>query len=203
MFSAVKTTALAPADRELRPAFRSWVSSVLGDEPEAVILEELGICRGLARVDLVVVNGRLEGYEIKSDRDSLRRLAGQVESYGKVLDRVSLVVGGRHLREAKRMVPRWWGIVRVETTGPSPQFVTIRRGGKNPRRDPRSLVELLWRDDAVAFLEQHGAARGIKGKPRRAVWDRICERFSEDEIALAVRRQLKARKELPGRSRPS
>lgn len=195
----------APAltDSELRPALRSWVAASLDGNPDTLILEELGICRGQARVDLVVVNGMLQGYEIKSDRDSLRRLAGQVECYSRVLDRVTLVVGERHLREAQEMVPRWWGILRVRTNGPSPRFTTVRKGGKNPGPDPRSLVELLWRDDAVAFLEQRGAARGIRSKPRSAAWDRICEQFGVDEIAVAVRAQLKARTAQPVPSPPS
>ena len=32
-----------------------------------------------------------------------------------------------------------------------------------------------------------------RGKPRRFVWDRVCERFELDEIAAAVRDCLKAR----------
>src|SRR5438874_50079 len=72
------------------------------------LVEELGLCRGQVRVDLVVVNGSLHGYEIKSDRDSLRRLAGQVAVYGRVLDRASLVVGTRHGYTAISSVPDWW-----------------------------------------------------------------------------------------------
>jgi hypothetical protein len=55
------------------------------------------------------------------------------------------------------------------------------------------LVELLWFDDAIGLLEGRDVARGVRGKPRRFVWDRVCEHFSVDEIASAVRTQLKAR----------
>lgn len=199
----MKKMAVVPADRDLRPGIRTWISASVGESAGTVLIEELGICRGQARVDFVVVNGSLDGYEIKSDRDSLRRLAGQVESYGKVLDRVTLVVGRRHLREAKEIVPPWWGIVRIEAGEASARFVTVRKGRKNPACDPRSLVELLWRDDAIALLEQHGVAGGVRGKPRRAVWDRICERLGGDEIATAVREQLKARRAPPAHLRLS
>jgi hypothetical protein len=166
-------------------------------EADTIVLEELGVCRGKVRVDLAVVNGLLHGYEIKSDRDSLRRLVAQVELYSRVLDRATLVVGERHLPEAMEMVPIWWGIIRIEPMLSIPRFRTVRRGRRNPGQDPRSLVELLWLDDAVALLKQRNAVRGVKGKPRRVVWDRVCEHFDLDEIGTAVRAHLKARATLP------
>ena len=47
------------------------------DEKGVVLIDELGLCKGSARVDLAVVGNQLHGYEIKSDRDSLRRLRTQ------------------------------------------------------------------------------------------------------------------------------
>ena len=35
------------------------------------IVEELSVCDGEARVDVALINGKLCGYEIKSDRDTL------------------------------------------------------------------------------------------------------------------------------------
>ena len=110
-----------------------------------------------------------------------------------IRDRATLVVGERHLREAAEMLPAWWGILRVDTSSTGPRFRTLRRGRENPDQDPRSLVELIWLDEAVALLEQRDAARGVRGKPRRVVWDRLCEHFALEEIAETVRCRLKAR----------
>ena len=181
------------SDADIRPALRSLLLSQHRDEPGTILVEELGFCRGQTRIDLAVVNGLLHGYEIKSDRDSLRRLSGQIDFYGKVLDRATLVVGERHLGEAVAMLPQWWGVLRVEVGSNGPRFRTARRGSKNPDRDPRSLVELIWLEEAVALLERRDAARGVRGKPRRVVWDRICEHFALEESAEAVRCHLKAR----------
>lgn len=181
------------SDADIRPALRSLLLSQHGDEPDTILVEELGFCRGRARIDLAVVNGQLHGYEIKSDRDSLRRLSSQIDLYGKVLDLATLVVGERHLREAAEMLPAWWSILRVDTSSTGPRFRTLRRGRENPDQDPRSLVELIWLDEAVALLEQRDAARGVRGKPRRVVWDRLCEHFALEEIAETVRCRLKAR----------
>jgi hypothetical protein len=180
-------------DVEIRPALRTRLSSALDIDEDTAIIEELGLCRGLVRIDLAVVNGTIHGYEIKSERDSLRRLAGQVAIYSRVLDQATLVVGTRHIAEALKIVPVWWGILRFETAIGNLRFKRVRRGSRNPGRDVRSLVELLWLDDAIALLERHNAVRGVMGKPRRVVWDRLCETVAVDEIAAAVRARLKAR----------
>lgn len=98
------STQRPPADVDIRPVLRrSLLASTAGEG--SVVVEELGLCRGRVRVDLAVVNGSLHGYEIKSDRDSLDRLAGQADVYSKVLDQVTLVVGERHLAHAMDRVP--------------------------------------------------------------------------------------------------
>lgn len=181
-----------PTDADIRSALRLSLLSKHADD-NTVIIEELGLCRGRVRVDLAVVNGILHGYEIKSDRDSLHRLGSQIEFYGKTLDRVTLVVGERHLAGAIEMVPNWWGVLEIQMSARKLRFKRLRRSRQNPCRDPRSLVELLWLDDAVALLEERGAAKGIRGKPRCVVWDRICQHFAEDEIAETVRNHIKAR----------
>lgn len=181
------------SDAEIRPVLKHRVLASNKNEPGTVLLEELGLCRGLVRVDLALVNGLIHGFEIKSERDSLRRLEGQADLYSRVLDRATLVTAECHLDEAVAVVPNWWGIQRV-TASPRGcvRIATVRRGRRNPTPDPRCLVELLWLDDALRLLEEHGAARGVRGKPRRAVWDRVCEALDIDVIARAVRDNLKA-----------
>lgn len=170
------------------------------DRPDTVLIEELGLCRGQVRMDIAVVNGSLHGYEIKSNRDTLRRLRTQVDLYSKVLDEATLVVGDRLLAAALDVLPAWWGVLLVHQTAHGCLFTTVREAGQNPCRDPRALVELLWFERALALLERCDAARGVRGKPRRVVWDRICEVVGTDEIAAAVREGLKARatSQVPG-----
>ena len=78
-------------DAEIRPALREHLLRRHASETDTVLIEELGLRRSHVRVDLAVVNGSLHGFEIKSDRDSLRRLARQVDLYSQVLDRATLV----------------------------------------------------------------------------------------------------------------
>src|SRR3990172_5976308 len=100
-------------DAEIRSALRAHLRIEHRGEADTVIIEELGFCRGQVRIDLAVVNGFLHGYEIKSDRDSLRRLGVQIDYFSKVLDRATLVAGERHIEKTIDMVPGWWEILRV------------------------------------------------------------------------------------------
>jgi len=186
-----------PNDADVRAALRKKLTSRYGGRCETVVLDELGVCRGEVRVDVAVVNGKIHGYEIKSDRDSLRRLAGQIALYGKVLDQATLVVGERHFSAAAAMLPEWWGLLLVKSTNNGPRFETMRRARMNPARDARALVEFLWLEDSIALLQQHGLDRGVRTKPRRVIWDRICESFDIEVIAAAVRAKLKSRAMLP------
>ena len=42
-------------------------------------------------------------------------------------------------------------------------------------------------------MKNEALLKGVRGKPRHIVWDRVCDRFGIEEIEAAVRAQLKAR----------
>lgn len=104
-------------DNQIRSALKQKLFVQYFRDSETLILDEVGIRHGAARIDLVVVNGTLHGFEIKSDRDTLKRLPKQVRIYNPVLDRITLVVGHRHADEAMQIVPEWWG-VKLAVIGP-------------------------------------------------------------------------------------
>ena len=95
-----------------------------GADPNTLIRQELGLCAGARRVDLAMINGELVGFEIKSDQDTLYRLAGQAEAYGQVLDRVTLVTTARYIDKAAALVPTWWGLIRADPADGSGQTPT-------------------------------------------------------------------------------
>jgi hypothetical protein len=185
-----------PTEADIRAALRTRLKSTQRRHPDTVIVDELGICRGEVRIDVAVINGQMHGYEIKSDRDSLRRLSGQIELYSKVLDKATLVTGDLHLDKAAILLPDWWGLLRAVPSVRGLQIGTVRQARLNPAKDARALAEFLWLDAALTLLEQHGLDRGVRTKPRRIIWDRISESFDIDVIADAVRDHLKARQAL-------
>ena len=105
--------------------------------------------------------------------DTLTRLAEQVDAYGQVLDRATLVTTQRWEERARQRIPSWWGSTVVEET-PVAIVVHERRQSKdNSRRlNPMALAQLLWRTEALDELRQCGQARGLSAKARYYVWER-------------------------------
>lgn len=186
-------TAEPLGDAEIRTVLTRYLEERWARCSETRFIEELGLCRGRARIDLAVVNACFHGYEIKSDRDRLDRLPSQAEIYSRVLDRATIVVGPTHLHDVLQIVPSWWGVLRIDMTSHGSVLEAVRPPSENPDQDSNALVELLWRDDAIALLETRQAARGVRSKPRPAVWSRVCEYFDLEEIAAAVRDRLRDR----------
>ena len=70
-----------------------------------------------------------------------------------------------------------------------PKGVTLkqrRRGRVNKNAQVRALIELLWRDETLALLERHGIDRGVRSKPRGAIWNHATARLDEETIRRAV-----------------
>jgi len=118
---------------QLRSAVKRKILARYENDPNTRILDELGLRHGAARIDIAVVNGIVHGYELKSDADNLKRLPRQIQIYDSVLDKVTLVVGSRHAKEAERMVPPWWGI-KVAAIGGSRwlRFRRCQKGDEKP-----------------------------------------------------------------------
>jgi hypothetical protein len=182
-------------DAILRAAVRKRLERKYGRNPDTLVLEELGLRHGKTRVDLAVVNGRLEGFELKSDKDRLTRLASQAAIYGDVLDRVTLVAGTRHVSHALDVIPVWWGVVSAtQSQGTRIQFDLIRPAQRNNGVDPLSLAKLLWREEALRVLETRGVADGVRSAKRSVLYSRLASVVPLPELQQIVRTSLKNRK---------
>ena len=117
------------------------------------IIEEMAVCDGEARVDVAVANGRLCGYEIKSDADTLDRLAIQKKCYDKTFDKVSIVVGEKFKDKIEEHVPEYWGIYVVSESSRGCKIRRMRPARLNRNIEVDSLLELLWRDEIVILLK--------------------------------------------------
>jgi hypothetical protein len=164
-------------------------------EAGTLILDELGLCQGAARVDLAVINGSLHGYEIKSECDTLERLPDQRYVYGRTLDFVTIVTSAKHAPKIRESVPRWWGIWAANPSTAGIELREVRRPRPNPAVDARAVAELLWRDEALEELESRALAHGLRGKPRRELWARLAAAMPLDELCAIVRDRLKQRQQ--------
>ncbi len=183
---------------DIRRALRTHLDFVYEKDPTALILEELGVCSGAVRVDMAVVTGTLKGFEIKSDQDTLKRLPLQASAYNKVFDTLTIVVGARHLQRIVAMVPPWWGILVLDgRPGDQPSLQCFRPEALNSDLDALALVQLLWRDEALAMLRANGLEAGLRSKPRRHLWEALARNIPLSDLREMVRTKLKARQGWP------
>jgi len=159
---------------------------------ETKFLDEVGLC-GEVRVDVTVLNGELAGYELKSARDTLRRLPTQIDVYSRVLDRATLVVADNHREGIEALLPTWWGLIVASSDGVTTCLEWKRRSERNPSVDPASLAQLLWRDEVLAELAARGLARGFRSKSRMLLSRRLSDALTLDELRALVRTRLKQR----------
>ncbi|WP_416309377.1 sce7726 family protein [Saccharopolyspora sp. NFXS83] len=178
-------------DRDVRTCLTSHLRAE-HPESDTLFVDELDL-GGLVRVDLAVVNGSFWGYEIKSARDNLRRLPSQVQVYSRTLDRAALVVAECHATKAIEFLPNWWEVIIATENQGSIQLNQLRRGTQNPVVDPWSLVQLLWREEALDELQKRGIDRGVRSKPRREIWRRMTEELDTSTIQETVRNRLRSR----------
>lgn len=181
-------------DGDVRQAVHQKVLRAHLGCPNTLVLDELGLSHGSARVDIAVINGQIHGYEIKSDKDTLVRLPNQIEVYSAVLDRVTLVVGKAHIDEAMTKIPSWWGVV-LATKGSrnAVNLQTQRSAQKNPNINLYEVASLLWRDEALELLEEHGISKGLRSKPRHVLYQCLVERLGERDLRQAIRQRLRDR----------
>ncbi len=179
-------------DADVRRILKQSLGLRYGAEPNTVVVEELGLCRGAVRADLAVVNGLLRGYEIKSDRDTLGRLSQQAQIYSRVFDMVTIVVAERHVDDAVTIIPNWWGVEVVTAEKERCQLVCFRDGAPNPSVDAMSVAQLLWRDEVIALLTKLGMPDATR-QPRRVLWAALANSMSLDSLRGQVRGVLKTR----------
>lgn len=185
-------------DRDIRDSLDAELRR-LHPPSDTLIFHEFGVAHGASRVDVGLVNGSLEGFEIKSERDTLRRLPSQIEAYNRVFDRVSVVASGKHVDRLIEQVPAWWGVMQAVETADGVVIETRRPAEDNPSLDPLGLAELLWRDELVAALAERGLLDGVRSKPKRVLQRTLADALTLPELATLVRDTLKQRDWRPDR----
>lgn len=164
------------------------------EDSNTIIVNEFGISHGIRRIDLAVVNGVMRGYEIKSEKDKLDRLPSQSASFSSVFDFLTLVVSTNHLTKAVELLPQWWGITEALWDQDRIILMERREAQFNPATDPRLLVALLWREEALQALSVRGLDKGLRTAPRTRMWQVLLDAVPKAELQAIVRTSICARK---------
>jgi len=189
---AIDEVALA-YDRGIRSHLRWRLERATALESETIIVDELSVCSGIARVDLAVINGSLHGFEIKGERDSLSRLIAQSEHFSEVMDHMTLVVADQFKCQATEIVPPWWGVSVVRRRGSAMFFEAVRECQRNPAISVLSFLEFLWRDEAYELAIRTGIGSGLKSANKSKIYGRLASLIPWDLLHSEVLQKLRSR----------
>lgn len=130
---------------------------------------------GACRADLVILNGTATVYEIKSERDSLVRLAHQVKNYQKIFTKIYIISSEDHISGVKNNVPNEVGIMCLSKRF---QISTIRDADDYWNRlCPLTIFESLRSVEARSVLTDLGAK--IPDVPNTMLHGTMREMFPE------------------------
>ena len=111
---------------------------------------------GSCKADLVILNGTATVYEIKSERDSLARLANQVDNYKRVFAKVNVIASEDHVDGVLSTVPDDVGVMCLSKRY---RISTVREAVDCPARIcPVTVFESLRMAEAAAILKAMGVA---------------------------------------------
>lgn len=160
-----------------------------------LVIDEFNVCRGSSRVDIAVINGKLHGYEIKSEQDTLDRLPRQVLDYNKIFDKVTIVTAEKYIDKVYDIIPDWWGVYCVENKNDKLSLKRKRNARINRNIDTVKLLQLLWKDELIDLLYSYGITKGIRNKNINSLAQIASENIKKNDIKLYVKEQLKKRQE--------
>lgn len=148
---------------------------------------------GEGRIDIAAINGSLVGFEIKSASDGLARLSKQIDIYNRVVDEAFLVVDRRHPFRLLERLPPWWGLWAASSVAGECRLHELRPSSTNPEAQPLATAQLLWRDEALSLLREHGHGRGLSKANRWQLWTTVAAVVPFPVLREHVRATLRAR----------
>ncbi|MCM5510789.1 sce7726 family protein [Vibrio sp. SCSIO 43169] len=123
---------------------------------DAVLINELPVDGFSRRADLVVANGKLHAFEIKSDADSLVRLQGQINTYLSFFDKVTLVCSRKFSDRAMELLPKEVEILELSIAKGAYSLKYRRRGKINEVSSPREYLSFVDKRSLMSRLKSEG-----------------------------------------------
>lgn len=180
----------------LTKSLRRWVKQHCSIAINDVLVSEMFFYGRKNRADLVLANGTLTAFEIKSARDRMCRWPQQQEAYLSVFDEVWLCTHHRHLQRAYKMLKPAVGLMISDDYG---GIVVLREPKKNKSQKMERYAELLWRSEIdsllgsvgvkqkrnmrIAEARQEMIAKVPEIRIRHAVIEAIKKRYPEYQIS--------------------
>lgn len=150
---------------------------------------------GSCKADIVILNGTATVYEIKSERDSLARLANQVRNYQRVFASVNIIASESHVQGVLGVVPDDVGVMCLTSRY---RISTIRDAIDDPERVcPIAIFESLRAAEAESVLKVLGVAvPSVPNTRRHAALRKLFESLEPADVHFQMVQVLKRTRNL-------
>ncbi|MFJ3114905.1 sce7726 family protein [Pseudomonas protegens] len=138
-------------EKEIKAALIDWLYA-RGMVRDAVVINEMVVANWARRADLALANGRLYGFEIKSEFDSLKRLPGQIESFRRHFDKVTVVAASKFVPEIVRSYPVEVGVLEVYLKSGRVTLRQVRAGRIEEVKEQQVIASLITRAEIERLL---------------------------------------------------
>jgi len=156
---------------------------------DAVVISEMVVDSWSRRADVVLANGKLSAFEVKSDFDTLSRLPGQLESYCAHFERVVVVITPRFVKKVEEIAPEGVGIWVMEADGS--EGIREKRRARTVELTPDAAINLMTVTDLRRLLTANGVS-GIACAARRDL-EAMARDLTKKDLAVAARDSVKRR----------
>jgi hypothetical protein len=181
-------------DQLVRSAFHQSILQWAHCCEDTFVVDELGLKNGSFRADIAVLNGKIVGYEIKTENDTLSRLPSQAQAYSQIFNEAFLIVAEKHIQRAMEIVPEWWGVYLIKTENDdSIRFECIRESQKNIHLDSFSIAQLLWKEEAMQVAKEQLHYNFKVKTTKKELYDVISSSYEPDNLGEIVINYLKKR----------
>jgi hypothetical protein len=182
-------------DRIVREAFHYRVLRKAHKCTNTFVVDELSIKNGLVRADIAVLNGKLIGYEIKTEKDTLERLTNQVLAYNEVFDKAFIVLSEKHLSKALQIVPDWWGVYLIEGHVDKLHFRCFRKAQINKFKSALSIAQFLWKSEATEVFQNTFNKTISASRNKQYLYREIAMAHNPTDLGRITLNYLKNRKD--------
>lgn len=156
-------------------------------DDDAVLISEMTVANWSRRADVVLANGSLWAFEVKSELDSLTRLPGQLDTFTTHFEKVCVVCAPRFEKGARALLPDGVGLWVAGDDGSLRERVRPRY----TRLTKKAAVSLMKATELRSLLACNGYTR-IAEVPRSGLIE-LALQLPASDLASAAREAVKRR----------
>lgn len=122
------------------------------ENANSAFINEFFISNFSRRADLVVANGFLSAFEIKSASDNIVRLPGQLDAYCRYFEKVTVICSERHLKSVLDIAPVSVGVWSINDVG----LISYIRNSRRFDIHKKTWISFLPVDILRVLLRKNG-----------------------------------------------